>query len=160
LFVAGACGLQLASQTPRAALPAAPSGTTTLTFYATSLRAHRTGQQPGKLPTPNGRLHRHGDLLDAPDGKKVGQFAATSLGPDGSFGAGGPTGMNLEIQTLQLVDGCLFGMGTGPEEQNVHAILGGTGRFAGAKGSYVIRSQTAEQEAKREGVEFVINLSI
>jgi hypothetical protein len=159
LFVAGACGLQLAPREGQAALsPPAPDGSTTLTFYSKSLRAHRPGQQPGKLPTPDGRLSRHGDLLDAPDGQKVGEFAATCFGSDHSWTMAGPAGSNLEIQTLHLPDGSLFGMGASSAEQNVHAILGGTGRFAGAKGSYVIRRQTPKEQTKDCGVEFVINL--
>ena len=157
LFVAGACGLQLAPcETQAAELPPAPYGSTTLKFYSTSFRHHRPGQRPGKLPTRTGVLNRHGELLDGVAGKKVGDFAATCLGSEGSLPAGRPGGFIVELQTLQFEDGSLFGIGSGSEDENMHAILGGTGRFAGAKGSYLIRRS---DEAANEGaIEFVINL--
>jgi hypothetical protein len=155
LFVAGACGLQLAPSTGRAA-EVPPDGRATLTLYSPSWRARSPGQRPGKLPTRSGLLNRHGDLLDGVSGKKVGEFTATCFGSDSSFPPASSTGFNLELQTLRLQDGTLFGIGSGSEEQKVHAILGGTGRFAGAKGSYVVR-RTA-QGPKEGAVEFVINL--
>jgi len=159
LFVAGACGLHLApGETQAAAPPPAPAGSTTLTYYSKGLRAHKPGQRPGKIPTPSGRLHRQGELLDAPDGKRVGDFAAACFGSDNSWAADAPASSKLEIQMLQFAEGWLFGMGSSSEGQSVHAIVGGTGRFAGAKGSYTIRRQTLEPAGKAAGLEFVINL--
>ncbi len=159
LCVAGAFGLQLAPRDAQAAeSPPPPPGGQTLVYYSSSLRARTPGQQPGKLPTPNGRLNRHAALLDRPDGKKVGEFTATRFGTDATAPANGPAGFHLELQTLHLPDGTLFGIGSGPgtEEQQVQAIVGGTGRFAGAKGSYVLRRSA---QATRDGsVEFVITL--
>ncbi len=158
LFVAGACGLQLASsEAPAAQSSSAPDGnTTTLRFYASCSRHHKLGQEPGKLPKLDGVVNRRGDLFDAITGKKVGEFGGTCLGSQNSFPAARAGGFSLELQTLRLEGGDLFGIGSGSEPENGHAILGGTGRFAGSKGSYLIRR--SREEANAGSIEFVINL--
>jgi hypothetical protein len=153
LLCAGAMfGVQLATREPeRAKLPSAAAGAMTLAFYADTLRGRAHGQLPGKLPVWNGGANRHGDLLDGPGGKKVGEFAANSFGTGGGAG-----GSNFEMQTVKLTEGTLFGIGAAgnADDEKVHAIVGGTGRFAGAKGSFVVR----RSDRKRGGVEFVISL--
>lgn len=161
LCVAGAFGLKLAPRDAQASDPPPSSaGGSSLTVYARALRVRSAGQQPGKLPVWNGRLNSHGELLDRPDGQKVGEFSATRFGPDAPFQAGsGSAGGNVELQTLQLSDGTLFGIGganLSADGAKAHAILGGTGRFAGAKGSYVVRrGSTGSSDG---AIEFVITL--
>ncbi len=165
IFVAGAIGLPLAPPGARGesapaapSEPPAPNAGTTLKFYARRLLVHCPSQKPGEIPAWSGRLHSQGDLLDRPDGAKVGAFSATCFGPASPFGGAG-TDHTTEFQTLKVTDGTLFGIGcAGPAAggERAHAILGGTGRFAGAKGSYVIR-QTAAGRGE-DGVEFLITL--
>ena len=154
LCLAGAFGPRLATgEVQPAKTQSAPAGAQTLTFYTSALRSRAPGQAPGKLPSWNGRANRHGDLLDRPAGKKVGEFGATCFGPEGGAG-----GFNLELQTVKLGEGTLFGIGSGAssDDQKVHAIVGGTGRFAGAKGSFVVRRNPGNGSDK--AVEFVITL--
>ena len=165
VFVAGVLGVQLPTPDargepapPAPSPPAAPSGGKTLTFYARRLLVHCPTQKPGDLTTRSGRLHSHGDLLDRPDGAKVGEFSATCLGPESPFGCAG-TNHAVELQTLKVTNGTLFGIcGAGPVAggERAHAILGGTGRFAGAKGSYVIRQSPTGRGG--DSVEFQITL--
>jgi hypothetical protein len=158
IFLAGAAGLQLADKEVRAGTgPAPEEGSKTLRFCARRWQAHSQGQRPGQLPARQGRTNTHGELLDAATGKKVGEFYATSFCPEASFGGQANIGAAIELQTFTFSDGILFGMGSaasgaaGPQH---HAILGGTGRFAGARGICVVSpgSRTGE-----ETVELVIN---
>jgi hypothetical protein len=165
VLIAGALGLPLAAPEARSeALPPPPSpppatpGGKTLQFYARRLLVHCPGQKPGEFHARSGRLHSHGELLDRPGGARVGEFSATCLGPESSFGCAG-TDHAVELQTLKVADGTLFGIGSaGPaaEGERAHAILGGTGRFAGAQGSYVIRQSPAGRG--EESFEFLITL--
>jgi hypothetical protein len=58
---------------------------------------------------------------------------------------------------MQLENGTLFGMCGGAQErgEKVRAIVGGTGRYAGARGAYVERPSTADPDV----VEFVVTLA-
>ena len=158
IFLAGAAGLQLADKEARAGHEPAPEGgAKTLRFCARLRQAHQQGQRPGALPVWNGRTNTQGELLDAVSGKRVGAFYATAFCPEASFGGQANIGATIELHTFTLNDGMLFGMGSaaanaaGPQQ---HAILGGTGRFAGARGICVVSlgSTTGEQT-----VELVIN---
>ena len=165
-FVAGALGVPLVEASsrsqeawqPQAPPPAAPTpAASTIRFYGKHVQVHAPSQKPGELPTRNGRLHSGTDLFDRPDGAKVGEFSAARFSPETPFGNPSP-GHSVELQTLRLQDGTLFGIGTaGPTAgaERTHAILGGTDRFAGARGSYVIRQNPA---AGKASVEFVITL--
>ncbi len=165
VFVAGTLGVPLAAPEarggpapPAPSAPPEPKGATMLTFYARRLQIHCPSQKPGELPAWSGRLHSHGDLLERPDGAKVGEFSATCFGPESPFGCAS-TDHAVEFQNLKVTDGTLFGIGcAGPtaEGERARAILGGTGRFAGAKGSYVIRQNPAGRG--EESVEFLITL--
>jgi hypothetical protein len=165
VFVAGALGVSLAAPEARSepvppapSPPPEPNSGKTLKFYARRLHVHSGSQKPGELPAWNGRLNSHGDLLDQANGAKVGEFSATCFAPESPFGCAG-SAHAVELQTLKVTNGTLFGIGSaGPmaEGERAHAILGGTGRFAGAQGSYVIRQNPAGRG--EESVEFVITL--
>ncbi len=174
LFVAGALGAPLAMPDTRGERaspepsppsppsspisPAVASGGKTLRFYARRLMVHCPSPKAGALPAWSGRSHTAGDLLDGPNGSKVGEFSATCLGPESVFGCAG-TEPAVELQTLKVTSGTLFGIGGAAptaEGERAHAILGGTGCFAGARGSYVIRQNPGGQG--EDGVEFLITL--
>ncbi len=143
---------------PAPSTPPAVNAGKTVKFYARRLLVHCPPQKPGQLPAWSGALHSHGDLLDRPDGAKIGEFSATCLGPESPFGCAG-TDHAVELQTLKVANGTLFGIGSaGPtaDGERAHAILGGTGCFAGAQGSYVIRQNPSGRGA--DSVEFLITL--
>jgi Allene oxide cyclase barrel like domain len=88
-----------------------------------------------------------GELLDGPidsAGAKVGEFYATCTCVNAPFGAGPFAAAFVEHHTLNLSDGTLTGMGTSQGEESTFAIVGGTGRYSGARGSYVARQLPVE----------------
>jgi hypothetical protein len=86
------------------------------------------------VPAKGDRSTAYGELLDTPDGRAIGHFASTLFALDSPFAAAG----SLELQTLTLHDGTIHGLGSVPTGAAGHfAILGGTGRYAGARGTYV-----------------------
>lgn len=98
----------------------------------------------------NGRGVCRATLLDQPNGQPVGEFHANSFRTVSALGAVNPfSASNIEMQTIRLNDGTLFGMGANEVrgEEQVHAIIGGTGRFAGARGTYTIRETGAGKGA-------------
>lgn len=112
----------------------------------------------GRVPTTPPSVHG-GELRDAVDGPAVGTFQANAFLTEASL-PGSPATPGLEIQTFALEGGTLFGLGAapGPGGERACAVVGGTGRFARAQGSYVERP--ADDTRARQGlVEFVFRLS-
>jgi hypothetical protein len=103
----------------------------------------------------NGRSVCRAMLLDKPEGSTVGEFHANSFRSESALGSANPfAASNIEMHTIRLADGTLFGMGANDTRANeqVHAIIGGTGRFAGARGTYTITGSRTSRS------ELVINL--
>jgi hypothetical protein len=113
---------------------------------------------PGELPVASNPMHRQGDLSSAIEGQKTGEFCATCFSPVSSFGTRNCSGSNMELHTFTFGEDTVYGMGSSTSVGlgQVFAILGGTGRFTGARGSYVI-SPVAE-EGKQDYTE--INITI
>lgn len=116
-----------------------------------------SGTQHASAP---GALLASGDLLDAPDGKPIGSFH-TNCFCHGAVGSHQVTRPSLEFQVLQLKDGTLYGIfaGEAADGTKSHAIAGGTGRFAGARGQYLERI-AAGQSAGDDVVQFVVSLAV
>lgn len=100
-----------------------------------------------------------GELLDAPHGKRVGEFSANCFCLDTPFGTHVNSAATIEMQVLKLHDGTLFGLSTpsAPGAPKVHAVIGGTERFAGARGSYVQRPVNAP--GAHDVVEFIVSIA-
>lgn len=160
-LVAAAAALGLATGNRRASAsaeespPRAPrlEGGRTLRLYGRG----RTVASSGKSAAS--RSLRRFELLDRPDGAPVGEFFATGFQLETAFGPLPAASSNVELHTFRLGEDTLFGMGAPSPRgrERTHAVLGGTGRFAGARGSYVERD--VEGGAPGRGrVEFVVTL--
>ena len=134
------------------AVKAAPGGV---------LRLHGRGSLAAAPAKTSGaaRVVRRLELLDAPDGRSVGEFVATALGAEASFGAIGPGACGLEMQSFRIGDDALFGIGAGGAHgrERAYAVLGGTGRFAGARGTCLEREVSGGGPG-RGHVEFLLTL--
>ncbi|MEW6477244.1 MAG: hypothetical protein AB1679_33745 [Actinomycetota bacterium] len=145
MTAAGLIGLKAATPAPAAAAPAAVGST--LTLYGRRWVGYAHGKRPGELPARGDRLVTSGDLHASPGGDKVGEFHAAvfSLGAPGHIGPSGAA--SLELHTLELPEGSIIAAGTGtpdPDGADVFAIIGGTGRFTGARGTCVARQRYRE----------------
>lgn len=141
VILAGALGLEAMEAGASSREPVVPAGGETLRFYARRWQNHAHGTGPGELPVWTGRMDRQGNLLDAPNGKKTGEFYATCFGQASSFGGRASKSPSIELHTFRLGADSVFGMGSCGlvgDSQERHAVVGGTGRFAGAKGTYVV----------------------
>lgn len=90
--------------------------------------------RPGK----GERFSVYGELY-ATTGEKVGEFFSENVGVDSPFQLTGEGRGAFEIHTLTLAGGTIVGVGMGGGGERSYAIVGGTGRYTGARGSYVAR---------------------
>ncbi len=142
---AGALGASVAAS--GAVLGAVPTtSASTMTLIVRDVRFRASGTTVGALHASREPASPHGTLVDA-TGQTVGSFSAGVLA-----GSGG----GIAVQRFTLADGTILGMGSGGLQGAEYAIVGGTGRYAGATGSYT--SQLTSGERGKDAA-FEINLT-
>jgi hypothetical protein len=136
LVLAGLAGVEGGAQ---AADPVSKGNA--LTFYAGQWLRHAPGQKPGELPKESDRHMERCELWDQPGGRKVGELCGACFG----HGPSNAAGQHLMLHSIQLEAGTLFAMGAGEiSGEPTFAILGGTGRFVGVKGTMSLQKSAAK----------------
>jgi hypothetical protein len=93
------------------------------------------------LPGKGDQYSVYGELL-SPSGEKMGEFFSQNVGVNSPFQITGEGVGSFEIHTLSLPGGTIVGVGVGGGRERSYAIVGGTGTYAGARGSYLARQDT------------------
>jgi hypothetical protein len=127
-------GQREASSTTSAAPAAAPVAglsftSTDLSLYVRDVRYATPDLKPGELPTRSMFTSPHGRLEDSA-GTVLGTFAGGVL--PGSAG-------QIAFQRFVFPNGTIVGMGSGKLADEEYAVVGGTGIYAGAIGTYRTR---------------------
>ncbi len=100
---------------------------------------HLTAAGGGPLTQRGDASVATGSLVDA-TGEVVGSFHGTRVAVDAPGAVGIEAPVAIDWHSLTLPDGTIFGTGTAShsvDHPDHYAIVGGTGRYAGAAGSYV-----------------------
>ncbi len=133
---------------PLPAGPAAPAHAAAPVLFGRNWRIASRDVRKGELPTEGVRLLIRGELYEArAGGRKLGEFFATAhrLSTLGKAAPQAPG--SLELHTFVFPDGTLVGSGVASAaaaSEGEFAIIGGTGRYLGARGSY--RAQQSHLE--------------
>lgn len=150
-LAAGAVGLGAArrlTQGPSQPAPT-PVGTAelpaTISMTGRNWHAVTQGKQLGQGPAPGDRTSVFGELVDE-RGERLGEFFSSCSCMDAPFGGLAAETRSLETHTFRLTDGTIHGIGTTTpgEDESVFAVVGGTGLYLGARGSYTARQQPVE----------------
>jgi hypothetical protein len=107
----------------------------TIVLHGRDWRLARPGVAPGAMPAADAVAVPTGTILDETS-RELGTFRASALPGLGSAFA---------LHTFDLVDGTILGIGAGRLDAD-YAIVGGTGRYAGATGTY-----SAQQSPRESG---------
>jgi len=78
------------------------------------------------------------ELLDRPGGRRVGEVHVAAV-PVFGPGRSAPDRGTMEWHTFHLAGGTVVGSGTAGTEGGAFVVVGGTGRFAGTRGTYDLR---------------------
>ncbi len=133
LATVGAAGAGVAAREGHAARP--KNSRLNLTVHGRGWHASVPGKRRGQLPDRGQAFNVHGELVDR-RGKAVGEFVASAVQIDSPF-AGSALGLvSFEHHVLHLGDGAIFATGHSSAGEGAFAVVGGTGRYAGATGSY------------------------
>lgn len=148
--VGGLLGMGAAAKVTTSAMAADSSPkpvTETITLHGRDWHITSPSRRAGEFPVAGEQMLINGELVDAPDGSRLGDFYATYFGLT-MPGRTGPDGSSsLQMHTFNLPDGTLVGTGTASpahDTEDRFAIIGGTGRYEGARGSYVARQSPTQ----------------
>jgi hypothetical protein len=148
-FLGAAVGIGAASRNLTAASQeptreAEPGKGKQLVLQARFLRINSQDLRRGELPQAGVRMTARADIVSgsSKNQKKTGEFLATyhRVNTPGKVAAHEPG--SLEQHTFILPEGTLFGTGVSVSDmdgEGQFAVVGGTGRYHGARGSYVAR---------------------
>ena len=145
LLIGGAVGVGAA--TGRADARPAPetvAGMRTLEFRGRGWHVSGAGRQSGQALRGGERTQTYGELLDGA-GTAVGSFSAASFHLSNPFSHGDLADQSLELHSFSLPGGTILGMGSALGGQDAFAVIGGTGDYTGARGSYVARQDVRER---------------
>ena len=131
LLAAGALGVGYAAR--EATDKGTSSATKSRTIYGRDWRLHSPSRVPGERPAAGDRATPQGRLVDGNE-RSLGSFSSAA------FASGGA----IELHTFDLEHGQIFGVGAAAQTEGTFAVIGGTGRYAGATGSYVARQSLRE----------------
>jgi len=124
-----------ASSLQRASTETRAAGSTQIRLLG---RAWHADFAKAGLPGKGDRYAVYGELHD-PAGGKLGEFFSQNVGVDSPFQITGEGVGSFEIHTISLAGGTIVGVGVGGGVERSYAIVGGTGKYAGVRGSYLAR---------------------
>jgi hypothetical protein len=134
-----------------------PERASTLTLYGRNWYVQIPDRHLGERLRPGERGTVYGELFDRPDGKPLGRFYGARTALQALPGRVDQADGSIETHTFVLQEGSLLGMGSALGDGSVFAIVGGTGRYAGARGTYVATQRLRELGGDGTA-EFVIDL--
>jgi hypothetical protein len=143
VLAAGAVGLSAVGSFPaEAAAASKPTYPYLVGIKGTEWHYMRSGGDTGE-PPENGETAVLIGLLMNSKGRQIGYFRGTSTFVQAEV-SGAPEDTMVEQHTFGLPDGNLFGTGIGGAGKRAFAIVGGTGKYAKAGGTYAITESFIE----------------
>jgi hypothetical protein len=100
-------------------------------------------RRPGERLVAGERGTVYGELVDT-EGMTVGQFYGSRMAAQSGPGGAVDADSSLELHTFRLEGGTLLGIGSMIAGESIFAIAGGTGRFAGSRGTYIAEQRLLE----------------
>lgn len=134
LLVMGAFGFKVAETLSATPALAETKAGKTFSLTGTDWRYWPASLEPGAAPEHGQRATLTGRLTTA-GGTAAGEFTGTSFFVDGAF-VGTAADTTLQFHTFGLADGTIAGMGVAGPGTSAFTIIGGTGAYAGASGTY------------------------
>jgi len=141
VLAAGALGVSAGTARGATKLDAGRDG---LRLFGANWRLVTPARQPGEAIQLGDHGAVYGELLDRPHGTVLGQFYGSRLAIQSAPGGHTRADASVEVHTFVLPEGTIVGMGTSVLGRAVFAIVGGTGAYSEAKGSYAATQRLRE----------------
>ena len=140
---AGATGAKLATDRDERAAAPRGAGTEQLRLSGRNWLLQTPERKPGERLVAGDRGTVYGDLLDE-NGNPAGRFYGSRMAVQSELGGATSADGSLELHTFQLAGGTLLGVGSMIAGESIFSITGGTGRYAGMRGTYVAQQRLRE----------------
>jgi hypothetical protein len=134
-----------------------PGKSSRVKFHGRNWQLSSPDRLAGQLPVRGERMTMYGELLDRAGGKKIGEFYGAHVSTLSPFGQTPFAAGALEMHTFNLTDGTIVGMGSHWGGTGTYAIVGGTGRYNGIRGSYAATQRPLQLRGDGTA-EFVLDL--
>ena len=135
-----------------------PGKETRVKLHGRGWQLSAPNRRPGQLPVRGERMTMYGELLDRAGGTKIGEFYGAHVSTLSPFGHTPFAAGAVEMHTFNLTDGTILGMGSHLGGAGTYAIVGGTGRYNGVRGSYSATQRPLELRGDGTA-EFVLDLT-
>ena len=119
-----------------------PPAPKTLTLHGRDWHVTSPSRRVGEFPDAGEHMLVQGVVSSTPSGDKVGEFYGTYFGLLAPGRAAATDAASFQMHTFKLDDGTIVGSGTatpGHDTVDEFAIVGGTGAYANARGTYTAR---------------------
>lgn len=160
VLVGGVIGVGAATGGVAEALPGTKvtASGTTLTLGGRGWVLQNPARRPGERIQPGDQATVAGQLVDPRSGKRRGQFYGSRVAFDSGTSRHAQADGSVELHTFRLDEGTILGMGSALPGESLFSIVGGTGKYAGARGTYVATQRLRELGGDGTA-HFVIDLS-
>ena len=118
--------------------------TETLAFAGQNLLLQTPSRRAGERIRPGDRGTVTGQLVDPRAKGTVGSFVSARMAFASGLNPAATADGSVELHTFKLPGGTIMGMGSVLPGETLFAIVGGTGRYAGARGTYVAQQRLRE----------------
>lgn len=145
MLVAGAFGIGAGAGAGAASVGAdtAQAAPEQIRLYGHNWVLHRQDRKPGARLAPGERGSVYGDLVDE-HGSRVGSFYGSRMAVQSGLAGPVEADGSMELHTFKLEGGTLLGVGSSIDGESIFAIAGGTGTYAGMRGTYIAEQHLRE----------------
>jgi hypothetical protein len=143
LVVAGAIGVGAGAGATKLATDSSAESPQRLQLYGRNWLLQTPARKQGERLVPGEHGTVHGELVDS-KGKTVGQFYGSRLAIQSALPGSVAADGSMELHTFRLEGGTILGFGSTIAGESIFSIAGGTGRYAGSRGTYVAQQRLRE----------------
>ncbi len=143
VLLAGVVGIGAGAGATKLATPDADETSGRVQLYGRNWLLQTPARKPGERLVPGEQGTVHGELVDA-RGKTVGQFYGSRVAIQSGLAGPVEADGSMELHTFRLEGGTILGIGSMIAGESIFSVAGGTGRYAGSRGTYVAQQRLRE----------------
>ena len=143
VLLAGAVGIGAGAGATKLATRDESESSGRVQLYGRNWLLQTPSRKPGERLVPGEQGTVYGDLVDA-RGNPLGKFYGSRMAIQSELAGSVAADASMELHTFRLEGGTILGIGSMIAGESIFSIAGGTGRYAGSRGTYVAQQRLRE----------------